>query len=1020
MRSPHARSIAHAFAACEARPEAIALFDGERRVTYAQLATRSAQIAASLARRGIEPGDHVGVALDRSIELVATLLSVWRLGAVVVPIDPAWPAERRAMVVADAELRHLIDAPVDVDACEQPLADVAPDAVALALYTSGSTGEPNAVVLAHRALLWRLHALALAVPYAPDDIACHRTPPTFIDAYAEVLGPLLHGIATFVAPHLTELGAAIHRERVTRLLTVPSLLGVLLDAGDDLASLRIVATSGEALTESLARRFYAACPQARLFNIYGSTEVAGDATFAEIASPVPDRIPIGRALAGVEVQLVDEAGFETSLQTTGIGEIVVAGPVVAEGYWNRPALTAARFSRDTAGRQRFRTGDLARWQPDGQLVLVGRVDDQVKIAGVRVELGEIERALLGHPSVRAAAVSVDRDRPRLIAGIVCDGDLEAVRSHLRATLPAAAIPSLLACLDTIPVNGHGKIDRHAVAANVTAALARGTDRFATVEDTLVAKITHWFSELAGRPAHGDDDLVAIGGDSLARLGLLVKLDRAGWHLEHADLPRPLTANALAAQLRTWPQHPPEAAPALARDRLSDFQRVMALESLANAGTAMWSDQLAYTIDGELDPDRFERAWREVIAAEPALRTAIEVRDGELVQRVHDEVGFVLARIDLRGRDLEAVRLQVLAEEWTRLSLAFTLDRAPLFEVCLLSNAARSDMIFTYHHVILDGESARRVLRAVLAAYAGTPLEPSSQIVGKAMLSIEPFRARLGGYTHVAEPEPKIAERGDFVWRLFHWILRLRARIATARVRRATKRKTLRRLLESSRLQPSVYAGGDLVSQPIATSLQRAIAAWAAAGGTTATAVWATAYALHLARERGVRDVMFGVVVAGRDGRSAHAIGMLANCLPLRVKFDVARSAAAVATEVGAGLEELERLAATPLLALAPLIDPRAFLDTMFTSWAYRPDEVWSVPEGLAIRGGRGVTLTVPRTALIVSGGELAVGARALHRTDRIRRDVLAVVEAMLDGTPVGQLLALPACEAGMSVGVATL
>ncbi|MEO8844844.1 MAG: AMP-binding protein [Kofleriaceae bacterium] len=1005
-------------------PTALALFDRERSVTYAALEARSLELAGGLARRGVVAGDRIGLAVPRSIDLVATMLAAFRLGAVVVPIDPAWPAARRAMVERDAELACTVNAIADLDTSGERTAP-ATHPIALALYTSGSTGDPKAVLLGHAALSWRCHALAAAMPFEPGDIACHRTPPTFVDAYAELFAPLLHGIPTFVMPHpfaISDLVAAIASARITRLLVVPSVLALVLDACPELGAhapaLRLLATSGEPLPEALARRCRAAAPHTRLVNIYGSTEVAGDATYADVI----DDVTIGRPLDGVTVRIVDERG--AAVAPGAIGELVVSGPVLADGYWNRPELTAARFVRDAATRAlSFRTGDLARALPDGRLVLAGRLDDQIKIGGVRVELGEIERALLAHPSVRAAAAACDNSsgRPRLVAAVVGDGELDVLREHLASALPEMARPARLVHVPAIPMTSHGKIDRRAViaTASVDAVVATGDD--------LVSRIARWFTEMTGQPAAAGDVFEAIGGDSLARLGLLVRLEQAGFHVERADLPVPLTPVSLAQQLATLERGPD---PDLGADdgSVSDFQRVMVLESLANLGTAMWSDQLAYAIYGQLDRDRFASAWHEVVAAEPALRTAFAWRDGDVRRVVRDEVVVLVDHVDLHGLDGEAYRLRVLAEEWTRMSLTFALGAPPLFTLALLQGPeSRSDLIFTYHHAILDGESARRVLRSVLARYAGTSRpSPRGQHRRRRRPIDARWRAMFAGHVPAADPVPPKATRmGDAVWRLFHRVIALRAWFAARRVRRRST--PIRGLLTAARLVPATYVGGDTTSQPLASSLTAAIRGWAAAHRTTPMAVWVTAFALHLARERRTRDVAFGIVASGRDARTADAIGMLANCLPLRVQLDGSATIAAAVAEVGRRLDLVEQLADTPLLELAAELDldPRSFLDTQFISWGFPIDPTWTPPDDLQIRGGRGITLTAPTTALIVSGagaGELAVGARAFHRTDRIRREVLTLVDAILDtpDAPVEHVLASPAHEGGLSIALPEL
>ncbi len=966
-------SLTAAFAAIvRAQPDATALIC-DRRVTYAELDRLAGRIACGLAAR-VRPADRVGIALPRSVELVATMLAVLRLGAVIVPVAAAW----RARIAPD--LACIVDEVCEQDgAVPEPVSDG--DALALALYTSGSTGAPKAVLLDHRALLWRLHALAIALPYRPDDVACHRTPATFIDAYAEIFGPLLAGVPAVVLPDplaIADLAAAIETAGVTRLLLVPSLLALLLDARPSLpASLRLVATSGEAPSEALAARFFAAS-RARLVNIYGSTEVAGDATLATIAPGEP--ITIGRPLAGVALRISDD------------GELQVSGPVLARGYADLPELTAARFIRD-AGATWFRTGDRAHQLADGRYVLAGRLDDQVKIHGVRVELGEVEAALLAEPGVVAACAAVADGR--LVAGVV-----GAAVDRARLRLPV--VPSAIAVLPAIPMTAHGKRDRAAVAAQVIARPAVGP------ADPMIARIATWFAQLAGAPAGADDELAAIGGDSLARLGLLVELERAGYHLEHAELPVPLTPARLAAVLgarAVVPATGDDAAPFA----VTDFQRVMVLESLANRGTPMWVDQLAYTIRARVDVGRFAAAWRVEIAAQAALRTRFVV-DREVRQVVEPAVGFALAHVRLAALDLAAYRQRVKAEEWTRISRTFALDAAPLFEVCLLEGADRCDLVFTYHHAILDGESARRVLRNVLARYAGREIAPAREsfraFCERPRDPAVALRARLAGHVMTPPaPAPRATGMGDLAWRVFHRLLAIRAWLAAWRVRRRGRRLPLAHV-------PAVYAGGDIASQPLPRVLDAAIATWSRAHRTTPIAAWATAFALHLARERGTRDVLFGVVVAGRDGRSADAVGMLANCLPLRVRLAADASVAATVGAVTAGLAELDAAGRAPLLELG--VDPRAFLDTLVTAWRF-PD---APAPALPIESGRGITMTAPHTALIVTASELAIGARAFHRTDRIRREVLALVDAMLamsPGAPISQLLALGVHEGGLAV-----
>ncbi len=976
-------TIDDAFAARVRRhPESVALISEAGGVTYAELDARVHTFARALVARGVRAGARVGLVMPRSVDQIASMLAVFRIGAVVVPGSTE--------IIADE-----------------------PSGLALVLQTSGSTGRPNGVLIEHRALLARLAALAEVMPYEPDELACLRTPATFVDAYAEIFGPLLAGVPSCVLPHpfaIADLVAALDRG-VTRLLLVPSLLALLLDARPRLpATLRSIATSGEALPEALAQRVFAAT-RARLFNIYGSTEVSGDATIGEI---LPGRaITIGRALPGVALRIVDD-------------ELQVSGPVLARGYDDRAGLTAERFVRE-GGTTWFRTRDRARRLVDGSYVIDGRLDDQVKIHGVRVELGEVEAALRALPGVCDAGAALHEGR---IVAVVVPADptrpidLSAIRGPAR--------PSKLAVVAAIPLNAHGKCDRAAITALVLATAPRTAfvEHVEHAEHAELARAVAWFSQVAGTPAGPDDELAALGGDSLARVALLVEIERAGWHLEHAELPVPLTAARLAALLRTRVPNAAPAAPTAPTDptepgdptdltvltelrdpavlpscgAVTDFQRVMVIDSLANPNTPMWVEQLSFTLLEPIDPVRFAAAWRAEVAAQPALRTCFVTRP-EVQPRIEPTLALASTHLALETLDLAAYRVRVRAEEWTRISRVFALDRAPLFEVCLLTGAQRSDLVFTYHHAILDGESARRVVRDVLVRYAGQhviggggPAAACTQVRSEALVR------RLAGHVPtVPAPAPRTAGMGDLGWRMFHRLLALRTWLAHRRVRRQRRRLP-------AGYEPAVFVGGDLTSQPLPGVLDTAIAAWSRDRGVTPIAVWATAFALHLARERHTHDVVFGVVVSGRDGRTATTIGMLANCLPLRTVLAPSASLEATVREVNAALGELDAAARTPLLGLG--IAPSMFLGTLFTALRFAP-----ATAALAVESGRGMTMASPHTALVISRSELAIGANQFHRTDRIRRDVLALVDRLLadPADSIASVLDRPVHEGGIGI-----
>lgn len=486
-------------------PDATALIFRERQVTYRELDRRATQLAHHLRGLGVTPGHVVAVCVERSPDLVVALLAVLKAGAAYLPLDPAYPAERLRFMLEDSRAPALLTTSTLLDrlpdfagqtvrldrdsaaVSAQPVTRLAVvatgDDVACLLYTSGSTGEPKGVENTHHSLVNTLYWQWDAFPYADGEVACQKTALSFGDSIQELFAPLLAGVPTVLVPEAALTDPArfvglLAEHGVTRLLLVPSLLRVLLDRGGELARelprLRLWIASGEALPVDVARRFRCAYPEARLVNLYGQSEAAYDATayVVDDLDEAATTVPIGRPIANVEVYVLDR---HLHLAPIGaVGEIWVGGAGLARGYWNRPDLTAERFVphpfRDEPGARLLRTGDLGRFRDDGALEYIGRVDEQVKVRGVRVELGEIAQRLHAHPGIADAAVTAWEDRmddPRLVAYVVpAPGHavpaLRDLRAFLKQALPAAMVPAIYIPLLALPRTPNGKLDRQAL------------------------------------------------------------------------------------------------------------------------------------------------------------------------------------------------------------------------------------------------------------------------------------------------------------------------------------------------------------------------------------------------------------------------------------------------------------------------------------------------------------------------------------------------------------------------------
>nr|WP_237550492.1 non-ribosomal peptide synthetase [Streptomyces sp. SID8354] len=546
-------------------PDRIAVRDRTQALTFGQLDALTAQVAAELTGAGVRPGDRVAVSLPRGTALVVALLAVWRAGAAYVPIDPAYPSERRHTMVRDADVRVVVTAAatgewppgvhgitVDPTAAAPdrrptPPVPVAAHAPAYVIYTSGSTGTPKGVQTTRGGVAALVAALEAAGMYAPEPRVVAWNASVSFDASVQQWARVCRGDTLVVLDEdeRTEparLTAALDAHGVQDLDLTPShwhlLRDELLARAAEGRSLRLF-MGGEPVPENTWRELAAERAAGRLdaLNLYGPTECTVDTTAAWIDGDAPH---IGPALPGVRAHVLD-AGLRPVADGTE-GELHLAGPQVALGYLNRPALTATRFVADpfaADGSRMYRTGDKVRRRPDGALEYLGRIDRQIKIRGYRVELGEIEAALTRHPGVAAAAVALHHSPAsgeQLAAYFVTPADTadepptaEALREQLATVLPQFMLPTAYTRLDALPLTVNGKVDLAALPApeeHATATPETAGDRGDAPEGEVETLIAAVWSEVLGR-AHvrADDDFFAMGGHSLIALRVVARLKK---------------------------------------------------------------------------------------------------------------------------------------------------------------------------------------------------------------------------------------------------------------------------------------------------------------------------------------------------------------------------------------------------------------------------------------------------------------------------------------------------------------
>jgi amino acid adenylation domain-containing protein len=738
-------------------PDAVALVFGDESLTYRELDARANRLARHLVRLGAGPEARVGVCLPRGPDMGVALLAVLKAGAAYLPLDPAYPAARLAYMLEDAgapllvtesSLRGLlaedgvrtvlVDGDADAIAAEDdeaPRSSVVPENAAYVIYTSGSTGRPKGVVVTH--------ANAADFFVGMDEVVGGPVPGTWLAVtrigfdihVVELLWTLARGFRVVVHPDLEQAGAegtladAVRRYGVTHLQCTPSLAAMIVaESGvEALSGLERVFLGGEALPAGLAAQVHAVL-RGGLVNMYGPTETTvWSATHAVRGGEAV--VPIGRPMANTRVYVLDPA---LRPQPVGVpGELYVAGPGVTRGYLGRPGLTADRFLPDPfgvePGARLYRTGDRVRWRPDGTLEFLGRLDEQVKVRGFRIEPGEIEARLAEHPAVREAAVLVREDAPgdrRLVAYVVGDAaaGADVLRAHLSERLPEYMVPSAFMALQALPLTPNGKLDRKALPApDFGSAQGRYVAPRTPVEEVLAES---WAEVLRLERVGVTESFFELGGHSLLATRVVSRVRE----LFGVELPlRALFESPTVAQLSKAVEDGrrrgvPVVPPVVPTERTGALPLSFAQERLwfidrLEPGSAVYNIPRAWRLEGALDQAALERALGEIVRRHEALRTVFAEADGAPVQVIAPFGGFALPVEDLSGwseADREAAVRRRAGEEATR---PFDLSAGPLSRAALLRLGAEDHvLLLSMHHIVSDGWSMGVLFRELSALY----------------------------------------------------------------------------------------------------------------------------------------------------------------------------------------------------------------------------------------------------------------------------------------------------------------
>jgi amino acid adenylation domain-containing protein len=743
----HYESLAQRFEdQVEESPTAVALIDGVKQFTFRELNERANKLAHYLKKLGVEPEVPVALFVERSADMIVALLGVLKAGGAYVPLDVSYPNERVAYVLQDCKARVVLTqeqsrSRVDVGDCHvvaldsdwgqieaesssNPRMPLTAANAAYVIYTSGSTGKPKGVVGLHGATRNRLEWMYQRYPFAADEVCCQKTSLSFVDSIWEIFGPLLHGVPLFIVPDdvvkdVSRFIEALNEARVTRLVLVPSLLRAMLETGDALGArlprLKSWTCSGEALPSGLVKSFQEQLPDAALLNLYGSSEVAADVTYYDVQSSEPDdSIPLGRPIANTEIYILDRN--LRPVPTGVIGDIYAGGDGLARGYFERPELTAEKFIphpfASEPGPRLYNTGDLGRLRRDGAIEYRGRSDHQVKIRGSRVELGEVETALLTHPNILEGIVVNQPDsggENQLTAYVRSETPALSsrdIRAYLRDKLPEFMVPAAVVVLDDFPRTASGKVDRLRLPQDVRASADYVAPR--TLTEEIVAGVIADVLKLDHVGVN--DDFFELGGHSLLIPRLTSRLNE----LFGAELPlRALFDNSriselaeTIANLRGRKATEPDAplAPLARNGQMpSTVPLTFAQESLwaidqINPDSGAYNISRALRLQGPLNAVALQSSIDAIVARHEALRTIFKSEDGKPVGVVNSDTKLEVVTQDLSELAAADVRTRV-AEECGK---PFNLAVGPLLRVTLLRLADDEHILtVTMHHIISD-------------------------------------------------------------------------------------------------------------------------------------------------------------------------------------------------------------------------------------------------------------------------------------------------------------------------------
>lgn len=727
-------------------PDAPAVVCAGSTMTYRDLDERSDALAAHLYSLGVRRDSIVGLLVSRNIHYCIAVAAILKAGGAFQPIDTDIPAERIAYMLADSGAKIVIVSPEYEYKCPNDLglhvvrtdlripsagkvkSDCTPDSLAYVIYTSGSTGQPKGVQIEHRSIVHFVYSMQELWDLSPGGRLLCASSISFDISVMEYTLALTSGLTLVMAQEHEvtvprNMVRLIQSANVNMMVVTPGRMELLLSdrqRPECLANFREIGLGGDVLTEKLLAQIQQ-CTQARITNMYGPTEITICCTLAEVShAAVPN---IGRPMPDVKAYILDPHHNPVPIGVPG--ELYIGGPGVARGYLNKPELNSTRFIDNPfePGMKLYRTGDLTRWYPLGEIEFLGRIDKQVKIRGFRIELGEVENRLLSIPGVTSSAVTAytnDAAGSRFLCAYLCGNPPKSVdiKAQLSRDLPAYMIPSIFITVDSLPYNNSGKVDRNKLPDPMAYLEDQKEDYQPpeTATERLLAEI--WGAELGLERISRNDSFFDVGGDSLSILNVMTQIEQqfhvAFRHEEVYNAPRLADMAAVIDAAEESSYCPILRAPVQHDYPVSSAQQRMWILAQADKGSVAYNIPLAFEITGDIDIDRLQSAFQRLVDYYETLRTSFVLRGADLRQQIHKKAKLVLEALECERTALRSTLKGLIRP--------FDLGTAPLMHAALIKTAPRRHVLFIdVHHIISDQRSQKILFNDLAALYKGEKL-----------------------------------------------------------------------------------------------------------------------------------------------------------------------------------------------------------------------------------------------------------------------------------------------------------